>query len=234
MAKFTDEGYEGILVMLGANDAGAAIGAKGYRRTLPAEVMPVREQETREGAGILGVRHIEFMGLGHMLHSDGQDFVWMGDPGFREGHPGTGPLLPSVAINPRLIEPVAAVIRRFEPEITIAQHMFSGFEHLCCGHIVNLAFRLAVKQGASLGQLWLPMAVRASTWQSDIRVYPSPNILIDISAQWARKERAILAHRSQGLDRHLPGIRLANRYWGMARECELAEPFYTLCDARYR
>jgi LmbE family N-acetylglucosaminyl deacetylase len=234
MAKFIAAGYEGVLVMLSANANGAAIGDKKYRETLPAEAMVVREQETREGAAILGVRHLEFLNFQSMMHSDGKGFVWLGDPGFRTDHPGMGPLIPAVAMNPRLLDPVVAAIRKYEPEIVIAQHILSGFEHVCSGHIINLAFRTAMKEGASLGQLWMPMIVRHCTWESDFRLYPSPNILIDITAQWALKEKAMLAHGSQGLEKSVAKIRLANQYWGMARQSELAEPFFTLCDARYR
>ncbi len=234
MAKFAEQGYEGILVMLSANTAGAAAPGKSYRQTLPEECIPLRAQETRAAAALLGVRTVEFLGFQDMLHSDGREFLYLGDPGFNPTLPGAGPLLPAVAMNPRLIAPVREVMARYEPEIVIAQHTFSGFEHMTAGHIVNLAFRQALGAGASLGQLWLPAAVRHCTWDSDLRVYPSPNILIDITAQWEKKAAAMLAHRSQRLEGAIEKIRLANRYWGMARQCELAEPFFTLCDGRYR
>jgi LmbE family N-acetylglucosaminyl deacetylase len=234
VAKFADQGYDTVLVMLTANVGGAATERKRYRQTVPEECMPIRDAEMRAGAAILGVRQIECLALMNLLHSDGNDFVWMGDPAFRENHPGAGPLLPAAAINPRLIEPAIRVIRKYEPEVVIGQHMLSGFEHLCAGHIVNQAFRQAMAQGASLGQLWLPCGVRECTWASDVRIHPTPNILIDISAYWDRKAAAVRAHKSQRLEGALENIRTANRYWGMARECELAEPFVTLCDARYR
>jgi LmbE family N-acetylglucosaminyl deacetylase len=234
MAKFVEQGYEGVLVMLSANIAGASAGGKKYRQTLPEECIPLRAAETRAAAEVLGVRRVEFLNFQDMLYSDGTDFVHLGDAGFNPALPGVGPLLPAVAMNPKLVAPVTEVIARYEPEIVIMQHAFSGFEHVTSGHIVNLAFRQAMKTGASLGQLWLPMTVRHCTWESDLRVYPSPNVLIDITAQWEKKSAAMLAHKSQRLEGAIEKIRLANRYWGMARQCELAEAFFTLCDARYR
>ena len=234
MAKFVEQGYEGVLVMLSANTAGAGVGGKKYRQTPPEECMPVRAEETRAGAAKLGVRTVEFLNFQDMLYSDGKDFLFLGDAGFNPALPGVGPLLPAVAMNPKLIAPVTEVIARYEPEIVIMQHALSGFEHITSGHIVNLAFRQAMKNGASLGQLWLPVTVRHCTWESDFRLYPSPNVLIDITAQWEKKVAAMLAHKSQGLEGAVEKIRAGNRYWGMARQCELAEAFFTLCDARYR
>jgi len=234
MAKFVDQGYEGVLVLLTACMAGAKVGDRGYRQTVPEEAIPIRDREVRDGAGILGVSKVERLDFQNTLYSDGSDFVWMGDEAFDPDHPAAGPLSPAVAINPKLIQPVVDLIRKYEPEIVIGQHMLSGFEHVCAGHIVNLAFRQAMEEGASLGQLWLPAAVRHCTWASDIRLYPSPNILIDITDYWDKKEQAMLAHQSQKLEESVEKIRAISHYWGMARQCELAEPFFTLCDARYR
>jgi LmbE family N-acetylglucosaminyl deacetylase len=234
MAKFTSEGYEGVLALLTPSMAGAKVDERGYRKVPPGEAMAVRDREVEEAARVLGVSRVERLGLQNTLYSDGRDFVWLGDADFQAQWPGLGPLLPAVAINPELIRPVVEVIRRFEPEIVICQHMTSGFEHVCAGHVVNLAFRQAMEQGVSLGQLWLPVAVRHCTWASDLRIYPTPNVLIDITAFWEKKARAMLCHKSQRLDDAVEKVRLVNRYWGMARQCDLAEPFFTLCDARYR
>lgn len=234
MAKFVGQGYEGIEVLLTASMAGGKIGERSYRQVAPSEIKPVRNEELRAGAAVLGVDIVERLDFQSTMHSDGEDFVWLGDDGFQASHPLAGPLLPAVAINPKLLRPVVDLIAKYEPEIVIGQHMTSGFEHVCAGHIVNLAFRQAMADGASLGQLWLPMAVRHCTWASDLRIYPSPNILIDITDTWDRKVEAMLAHTSQALADAVEKVRIASRYWGMARQCEYAEPFFTLCDARYR
>jgi len=234
MAKFTDQGYEGILVMVTANIDGGKIGNKSYRQTTPEEVAPVRAAETEKGAAILGVRIIENLKLQNLCYSNGKGFVTIGDPDFNYCRADTGALLAAAAMNERLLQPLIDLYARYEPEIVVMQNMNSGFEHLCAGHIAHLAFRKAMAQGASLGQLWLPMALRPTAWASDLRLYASPNILIDITRHWDRKVAAILAHQSQQLESHVEGVRTINRYWGMARECELAEPFFTLCEAHYR
>ena len=234
MAKFTEQGYRGVLVMLTGNMGGAAVGKKKYYEVRPDEAAPIREKETRTGAAILGVNKIEFLNFQETAYSTGQKFILPGDPGYQSEYPGFGPLLPFVASNSRLIEPVVSLIQKYEPEIVISQHLFSGIEHLCSGHIINQAFRTAMAKGTSLGQLWLPVAPRYFNWAADLRIYPSPNILIDTTAQWKRKKKAILAHKSQKLNGAIEKIRLQDRYWGVARQCELAEAFFTLCDARYR
>lgn len=235
MAKFVEAGYDGVEVLLTASMAGADIDGQGYRRSKPEQVIPHRHREALEAARILGIARVERLDYQNTLYSDGDAFVWLGDEGFDTRHPAAhGPLLPAVAINEKLLEPLVELLGREEPEIVIGQHMFSGSEHVLCGHIINLAFRKALRKGASLGQLWLPVAARHCTWSSDLRVYPSPNILIDISAQWDKKQAAMLAHASQKLDKELDKIRLIDQYWGIANECALAEPFFTLCDGRYR
>ena len=234
MAKFTEQGYQGILVMLTGNMSGAAVGKKKYQAVLPREAAPVREQETRNGAAILGVKKIESLNFQELVYSNGTKFVWPYDPGYQYEYPGYGPTLPSVASNRRLHAPLVALLKKYQPEIVISQHMFSGIEHLCSGHIINQVFRSAIDQGISLGQLWLPVAPRYFNWAADLRIYPSPNILIDTTAQWPRKEKAILAHKSQKLKGAIEKIHMQDRYWGVARQCELAEAFFTLCDARYR
>lgn len=234
MAKFVEQGYEGVLVQMTESAAGARVPGKGYRQTTREETKPLRDEELRRGAEILGVRNVERLDFQSMLYSDGKDFVWIGDDDYNYRLPGAGPLMPAVAINPKLIAPVIDLITRYEPEIVIGQHMLSGFEHVCTGHILNQAFRQAMEKGVSLGQLWTPSCVRHCTWASDVRLYPSPNVLIDITSTWEKKVAAMLAHESQGLDKSVEKIRVIAQYWGLARQCELAEAFFTLCDARYR
>ena len=99
MAKFTEQGYQGILVMLTGNMSGAAVGKKKYQAVLPREAAPVREQETRNGAAILGVKKIESLNFQELVYSNGTKFVWPYDPGYQYEYPGYGPTLPSVASN---------------------------------------------------------------------------------------------------------------------------------------
>ena len=234
MAKFTDQGYEGILVMLTANNVGGVVEGKGYRQTTPEEIMPVRAREVRDGAAILGVSVIEEMEFKCNVYSDGEEYVWLGDKEYDMQHPSGSEPLAAAAANPKCVDRVKEMIKKYEPEIVISHNFFTSFPHTAAAHLVNHAFGLAVKEGASLGQLWIPAHVRHLAWQSDARQFPSPNIIIDITDYWDRKQQAMLAHKTQQLEKALDKVKLICRYWGIAGQCELAEPFFTLIDARYR
>ncbi|MHC4715488.1 MAG: PIG-L deacetylase family protein [Planctomycetota bacterium] len=233
MAKFTDAGYEGVLVMLTANMGGARVGGKGYRRTLPQEAIPLRAAEVRAGAEILGVSVIEEMKFMGEVYSDGEKFVYLGDPGYDVNHPAAGMPLVAAALHPEAVDRLKGLLARYEPEIVISHSFTSGFGHTAAAHLTNQAFGLALKEGASLGQLWVSSRVRHCAWESDVRLYPPPNILIDISDVWERKERALLAHESQGLASQIEKLKAIDRHWGIAHQCELAEPFTMIRDGRY-
>jgi LmbE family N-acetylglucosaminyl deacetylase len=234
MAKFVDRGYEGGLVMLTVNWAGADIdGDGGYRRHPPEKVIPVRDAEMRAGAEVLGVSVIEQLNFKNLLYSVDGEFVWFGDTKYDVHHPLGEESIAAAAINSRCIRRVQAILEEYEPEIVIAHNFSSGFEHTCAAHVVNQAFGQAVKAGADVGSLWVPAHVRHCAWQSDVRLFPSPSVIVDISDYWQKKVDAMRAHRSQNVERTLEKVEIICRYWGIARQCRYAEPFFTVNDARY-
>jgi N-acetylglucosamine malate deacetylase 1 len=235
VAKFVAQGYKGILLMLSNNICGADLPTGGkYLEHPPEETTPVRDAEARAGADILGVKTIEKIGFKDNLYWTGERVAWIGDKDFDMHHPGGLEPMAAAPQNKRCITRVAEAIAKYEPEIVIAHNFTSGFEHTCAAHLVNQAFGQAVAAGASLGSLWIPAHVRHCAWQSDVRMFPSPDVLIDISDHWPTKLAAIRAHKSQHVEGTLEKVELINRYWGLARQCKYAEPFFTVIDARYQ
>lgn len=235
VAKFVSLGWEVTLVMLTSNISGGDIRGDGeYLKHTPEQVMPVREQEAHAGAEILGVSSIIQVGFKDSIYYTGNEVAWLGDAAFDLQHPsGTEPLA-AAAINMRCIQRVQRVLEQLSPEIVITHNFSSGFEHTCAAHLVNQAFGSAVRQGADLGCLWIPAHVRPAAWESDVRLFPSPNIVIDVTDFWTTKLRAIRAHRSQGVEPSIKKVEVIGRYWGIVAQCRYAEPFFTIRDARYR
>ena len=235
VAKLVRQGYEAVLLMLSNNICGADIdNDDNYMNHAPDEVMPIREEEMHEGARILGVDSIVQAGFKDSVYFDGDKLVWLGDPEYRMGHTAGGEPLPAAAVNMRCIRRVQAILEKYEPEIVITHNFTSGFEHTCGAHIVNQAFGQAIKSGVPLGSLWIPAHVRHSAWETDVRIFPSPNILIDVTNYWTLKLRAIRAHKSQQVEPSIKRVEVIGRYWGIACQCRYAEPFFTIRDARYR
>lgn len=234
VAKFAGQGYEVVLVMMSANICGADLDGDGnYLKHTPDQVKPVREAETHAGAQELGVESIVQVGFKDSIYFENGKLAWLGEPEYDMRHPSGSEPLPAAAANQRCIDRVQHVLERYQPEIVITHNFSSGFEHTCVAHIVNQAFGAALRKGAKLGSLWVPAHVRHGAWESDVRLYPSPNILIDVTDQWTTKLRAIRAHRSQNVEGSIKKVEIIGRYWGMARQCRYAEPFFTVIDARY-
>lgn len=235
MAKFVDQGYEGILVMLTNNCVGGDIHSDGnYKKHLPEDVIPVRRQETLAGMEILGVGVLEEMNFRPNLYYTGEKMAWIGEPEYDMQHPCGRQPMAALAQRQDLIDEVRAMIEKYEPEIVVTHNFSSGFEHTCAAHAVNQAFGMAVKHGADVGALWIPAKVRHVAWQSDVRLLPPPNVIIDISDYYEQKLAAIRAHRSQNVEASLEKIEIIDRYWGIARQCQYAEPFFTVNDGRYQ
>ena len=235
IAKFVREGFEVVLVMFTANISGADIQGDGnYLNHLPEDVVPVRRDEMHRGAAELGVKDIVEMGYKDSLYYTGQSVAWMGESDYDDDHPSGGKPLPAAAAGLKAIEKMRKLLEQYEPEIVITHNFSSGFEHTCVAHIVNQAFGEAVKAGVSLGSLWIPAHVRHGAWASDVRLHPSPNIIIDVTDHWSDKLRAMRAHRSQNIEKAVKKVDLIARYWGIVRQCRYAEPFFTVYEARYR
>ncbi len=235
VAKFVSQGYEAVLLMLTNNICGADLDNDDhYLQHTPEQVMPVRESEMHEGARILGLETIVQAGFKDSVYFDGDQLVWLGDKDYDLQHKSGGEPLPAAAVNMNCIRRIQAVFEKYEPEVVITHNLTSGFEHTCAAHLVNQAYGQAVKAGASLGSLWVPTHVRHCAWETDVRLFPSPNILIDVTDFWSLKLKAIRAHRSQQVEPNIKKVELISRYWGIARQCRYAEPFFTIHDARYR
>jgi len=235
VAKFIAQGYEAVLLMLTNNICGADLDNDGnYLQHEPEKVMPVRDQEMHEGARILGVDSIVQTGFKDGVYFDGDKPVWIGDKDYDMHHKSGHEPLAAAAANMNCIRRVQGVLEKYEPEIVITHNLTSGFEHTCAAHLVNQAFRQAVKAGADLGSLWAPTHVRHCAWETDMRLFPSPNIIIDVTDYWTQKVKAIRAHKSQQVEASIKKVELISRYWGIVRQCRYAEPFFTLYDARYR
>ena len=235
VAKFVDRGYEAILLMLTNNICGADIdGDDNYMQHTPDDVVPVREAEMHEGACVLGVDSIVQAGFKDSVYFDGDKLVWLGDPGYRVDHSSGAEPLSAAAVNMRCIGHVQAILEKYEPEIVITHNFTSGFEHTCAAHIVNQAFNQAVSNGVPLGSLWIPTHVRHGAWETDVRMFPSPNVIIDVTDHWTTKLRAIRAHKSQKVEPSIKRVEVVARYWGIAAQCRYAEPFFAIRDARYR
>jgi len=233
--KFVDQGYEAILLMLSNNMAGGKIKTDGgYLTNLPEDLMPVREAEMRAGAEILGVKTIETVGFKNGLYFTGEKVAWIGDPEYDVHHPAGREPMEAADLNQRCINLIQGYLEKYEPEIVVTHNFSSGFEHTASAHLVNQAFGQAAKAGAAVGSLWIPAHVRHCAWESDVRLFPSPNVLIDISDYWERKLAALRAHVSQRVEGTIANIETIDRYWGIARNCKYAEPFFTIHDARYK
>jgi len=235
VAKFADQGYEIILVMMTANICGADLDGDGnYLQHPPENVIPVREAETHAGAEILGADTILQVGFKDSIYFDGRRLVTIGDSRYDVHHEsGSEPIVAAPA-NMKCIERVQRIVEKYEPQIVITHNLTSGFEHTCVAQMANQAFSQAVRDGAKLGQLWMPTQVRHGAWESDIRMFASPNILIDVTDYWTTKLKAIRAHRSQLVESSIKKVEVIGRYWGIVRQCRYAEPFFTIYDATYR
>ncbi|MCC6581275.1 MAG: PIG-L family deacetylase [Phycisphaeraceae bacterium] len=235
VAKFVSEGWRAVLVMFTANMPGADLHNDGkFLEHPPEAVAPAREEEVHAGASELGVDTIVQMGFKDSAYYTGQRVTWLGDPDYNLQHPVGHEPLPAAAGNFRCIQKLQAVLDKHKPEIVITHNFSSGFEHTCVATMVNQAFGQAVRDGTKLGSLWIAAAARHSAWESDVRLFPSPNILIDITDHWTTKLRAIRAHKTQHVESAIPKIEAVARYWGIARQCRYAEPFSMIQDARYR
>ncbi len=235
VAKFVQQGWEVVLTMLSANIAGADLQQDGrYLEHPPEEIAPVREAETHAGAEILGVSTIVQMGFKDSLYYTGQELVFLGDAGYDTQHPaGTQPLAAAPS-HPACLRRMRQVLEKYEPQIVITHNFSSGFEHACAASVVNHAFNQAVREGVKLEQLWMPTQVRHGTGDADLRMFLSPNVVIDVTDQWTDKLKALRAHRSQRVEDSIKKVEIIGRYWGLVRGTRYAEPFYTLHDARYR
>jgi LmbE family N-acetylglucosaminyl deacetylase len=235
VAKLVHQGYRAVLVMLTNNIAGADVHGDGeFMRHTPEQVAPIREEEAHEGARILGVDAIVNVGFKDAVYYTGDTLAFLGDAAYDVHHPAGQEPLPAAAANMKCIARVQSVLEKYDPQIVITHNFTSGFEHTCVAHIVNQAFGQAVKDDKLTGSLWIPTHVRHSAWETDVRLFASPNVLIDVTDYWALKVKAIRAHRSQQMEKSIKKVELIARYWGIARQCLYAEPFFTIYDARYR
>ncbi len=235
VAKFVDEGYRVILVMLTANMAGADIHQDGnFMEHAPKEVMAVREKETHEAAQILGVDTILQMGFKDSVYHTGKELAWLGDQNYDVHHPAGAEPIAAAAGNFRCIKRMQTILEKYEPQIVITHNLSSGYEHTCAAQIVNQAFGQAVKDGAKLGSLWIPTQVRHAAWESDVRLFASPSVLIDVTDYWTLKLKALRAHQSQHSKNSIRKLEIIGQYWGIARQCRYAEPFFCVYDAKHR
>lgn len=235
VAKFVSRGYQAVLLMLTNNICGADIdGSNHFMDHTPEEVVPVREQEMHDGARILGVDSIVQANFKDSVYYDGDKLAWIGEKDYDMHHPAGGEPLVAAAANMKCIRRITAVLEKYEPEIVITHNFTSGFEHTAAAHIVNQAFGEAVKNGCNLGSLWIPTHVRHAAWETDVRMFPSPNVLIDVTDFWSQKVKAIRAHKSQQVEASIKKVETIGKYWGIAAQCLYAEPFFTIRDARYR
>jgi LmbE family N-acetylglucosaminyl deacetylase len=174
LARWAQAGHEIDYYLLTCGDKGR----NDQNRQIPgAELCALRHLEQRAAANLLGVNEVHFLD-----HEDGY-------------------LVPDLALRREVVR----ILRQFKPEIVMTcdpQNLFAHYglnhpDHRAAGQVV-----LDAIFPAAGNELFFPELL-AEGWQphSPKEVWASltnqPNAVLDVTAQWETKIRALKEHKSQ-------------------------------------
>jgi LmbE family N-acetylglucosaminyl deacetylase len=200
VARWTAQGKEVAYVL-------ATSGEAGIDGMAPETVAPLREEEERQGAALVGVQHVEFLG-----HADGA--VEYGVPLRRD---------------------LAAAYRRIRPDIVIATNFgLTWGEGGGVNHADHRAVGLAAIDACrDAANRWL-FPELGEPWQGITTAYVAasdpPTHYVDVGATLARGVASLQAHRAyiEGLGRAFDAEEFLTNmagFGGMAAGCEYAVLF---------
>jgi LmbE family N-acetylglucosaminyl deacetylase len=209
MAHYADRGVPVTMICATRGEVGEI--AAGSDAT-PENLGAYREQELRDAMAILGVTDVRFLNF--------RDSGMHGTP--ENGHPGNLVNAMPAAV----VDPLVQAIRERQPDAIVTWDASGGYghpDHIAVHEHATAAYHAAADSSLHTGMPWraqrlfyvaIPMAeferlgqemrdlgMQAFDFGDDERIAAlprvQPNCVIDVSSQYDRKRRAMLAHSTQ-------------------------------------
>ncbi len=219
LAKYHDMGYEVVYVLTTNNTAGA----HGSQTAL--EHATERRNEAREGARILHAEPIYLDFKETMFEKKGErerlGFQTVDLSDYPEWGRDKAPIVCAQDLD-EAIEEVAAILRKYEPEIVLTHSPTEKHEHWATCVLALKAFKKA-SESVELGTLY----AWADSGTTTVSI--AQNFFVDVTDTIQTKYMALSKHVSQGFQK-TPDIpnRARELYWGSFIGVQFAEAFMTL------
>lgn len=240
LAKYMDEGYEGVYVCYTNNTAGCNLEGTPYfdqgpdftelpsRATFPVgalETIQIREEEARQAAAVYGAIPI-FLSFRETWFWQGRKACIIGSDEFHRYQPPGRQIVSVASRSGQEIQVVYDLLVRYQPEIVIT-HTLGGekHDHGNGAYLMYLAFEKALKENIPVGKLWMTVNGWLLLKMSQENGRGVPDIHIDVEDYLDTKYEALNKHMSQngGYGREYV---MKNR----VQPKELVEEFITVID----
>ncbi len=219
LAKYHDMGYQAVCVVTTNNTAGAHISQTALEHATQ------RRNEAREGARVLHAELIYLDFKETMFEKKGErerlGFQTVDLSDYPEWGRDKAPIVCAQDLD-EAIEEVAALLRKYEPEIVLTHSPTEKHEHWATCVLALKAFRKTC-ESVELGTLYAWADSGTTT------VSTAQDFFVDITDTIQTKYLALSKHVSQGFQ-EIPDIpnRARELYWGSFIGVRFAEAFMTL------
>jgi len=219
LAKYHEMGYEVVYVLTTNNTAGA------HTSQTALEHATQRRDEAREGARILHTKPIYLDFKETMFEKRGErerlGFQTVNLNDYPEWGRDKAPIVCAPDLD-GAVEEVAAILRRYEPEIVLTHSPTEKHEHWATCMLALKAFKKA-RKCVKLGTLY----AWADSGTATVSI--APDFFVDITDTIQTKYVALSKHVSQGFEKIPdPPNRARELYWGSFIGVRFAEAFMTL------
>ena len=230
LAKFMDEGYEGVYVVVINNTAGCLIekapGLWDFEKkefiqpkspkTYPPdalETIQIRTEEALQAAAVFGAIPV-FLNFSELVIWQGRKKCLFGTEDYYNFNP---PGRPAVSISTRHSDQIDAVVKcleTYKPEISII-HTLGGekHDHGNSAYLMYLAFMKARSMGIPVGKLWMKVDGWYLEPEAPVNGRGQPDGKIEITEYNKTKYKALNKHLSQKGGKRGLDIRLGEKYF---------------------
>ena len=212
LAKYMDNGYEGIYVCFTNNTAGCNLERTPYFDQGPdftekpaqakfpvggLETIQIREEEARKAAAVYGAIP-EFLYFRETWYWQGRKQCPIGTDEFHRYQPPGRQIISVATRSGRDIDVVYDLLVKYKPEIVIT-HTLGGekHDHGNGAYMMYLAFKKAMEQDIPVGKLW--MTVNGWLLENELQINGAslPDVHIEVREYLDTKYRALNMHVSQ-------------------------------------
>jgi LmbE family N-acetylglucosaminyl deacetylase len=212
LAKYIDQGYEGIYVCITNNTAGCNLErtpyydggpdftVSGAKQIFPVgglESIQIREEEARAAAAVYGATPV-FLYFRETWFWQGRKACPIGTDEFHQYQPPGRQVVSVASRSSKDINVVYDLLVKYQPEIVIT-HTLGGekHDHGNGAYLMYLAFMKAIEQGIPVGKLW--MTVNGWLLYKDAQENGRglPDVHIDVKDYLDTKYEALNKHVSQ-------------------------------------
>ena len=212
LAKYMDNGYEGVYVCYTNNTAGCNMErtpffdqgpdftVSGVSAKFPVgalETIQIREEEARKAAAVYGATPV-FLSFRETWFWQGRKQCYIGSDEFHQYQPPGRQVVSVASRNSEDIELIVDLLKKYKPEIVIT-HTLGGekHDHGNGAYLMYLAFKEAMKQKVPVGKLWMTL----NGWLLDEEAQNSgrgrADVQIEVSDYLKTKYEALNKHISQ-------------------------------------